>query len=430
MSMRITILAHGSRGDIQPYVALGRALQQAGHQVRLACPVTFEGFVGENGLEFAPLAGDPADLARVLSEEVGASYLRTIPALINYTMPLAVRIIEDCRLACQGADGIIHSFLMSVAGHEAALHLELPDLSALIFGVFSPTTAFPNQMFPGLPLGGAYNRLTHAIFDRLFWQGSRFGYGWLRRKHPRLRPLHGWPFAARSNRRIPRPLPVLYGFSPSLLPRPADWGDHLHMTGYWFLDSPDWQPPAELLAFLEEGPPPVFIGFGSTITSKAKELTQIALEALALSGQRGLLLTGWGGLDQVDRPPSGLSGRGVLAIESAPFDWLFPRMAALVHHGGMGTTADGLRAGKPAVIVPFTTDQPFWGNYLHRLGLSPPPISHKKLTAQRLAAEIRDTIENNELRRRAAVMGQSIQNEDGLGRAVALVERYLESRTP
>jgi len=427
MTLRITILAHGSRGDVQPYVAIGRGLHQAGHRVRLACPVRFEDFVVENGLEFAPLAGDPAELARVLSEKVGTSYLRAIPALLNYSMPLAVQIIEDCRRACQGADGIIHSFLMTVAGHETAVAMDVPDLSALIFGVFSPTSSVPNQMFPGLPLGGPYNRLTHGIFDHLYWQGSRLGYGWLRRKHSHLPPLHHWPFASRPNPLTPRrkflALPVLYGISPSLMPRPADWGDHLHMTGYWFLDNPDWNPPAELLAFLEAGPPPIFIGFGSTITSKAKGMTHIAIKALALTGQRGLLLSGWGGLEQVDLPPS------IMAIESAPFDWLFPRMTALVHHGGMGTTADGLRAGKPAVIVQFTTDQPFWGRHLHRLGLSPAPISQKKLNAERLATAIRDTIENEELGRRVQSMGQSIRSEDGVGRAVALVERYLESGT-
>ncbi len=421
MSFRITILAHGSRGDVQPYVALGRGLQEAGYQVRLACPARFEAFIVENGLEFAPLAGDPTGMARELAEKAGASFLKTIPAMLSYTMPLAVQIVADCRQACQGADGIIHSFLMTVPGHETALAMDLPELSALIFGVFSPTGAFPNPMFPSLPLGSGYNRITHHIFDRSYWHGGRLGYAWLRRKYAHLPALHGWPFAARPKRGNPRPLPVLYGLSPSLLPRPADWGDHLHMTGSWFLDSPDWTPPAKLLAFLEAGPPPIFIGFGSTITSKAKALTRIALEALALTHQRGLLLTGWGGLDQVNLPPS------VLAIESAPFDRLFPHMAALVHHGGMGTTADGLRAGKPAVIVPFTTDQPFWGRHLHRLGLSPAPIPPKKLTAQRLAAGIHDTIENEARRRRVQRMGQSIRAEDGAGRAVALVTRYLAS---
>ena len=119
----------------------------------------------------------------------------------NYTMPLAIQIVEDCGVACQDAGGIIHSFLISVASHEAALAPELPNLFALIFGVFSPATAFPNPMFPGLPLGGVYNRFTHAIFGRLHGQGSRLGYGWLRRQHPHLPPLDGWPFAARPSRR-------------------------------------------------------------------------------------------------------------------------------------------------------------------------------------------------------------------------------------
>lgn len=429
MASRITILAHGSRGDVQPYVALGRGLARAGYQVRLACPARFESFILENDLAFAPLAGDPAILTSDLSDNAGTSYIRTIPAMLKYALPVAAQVFEDCRQACQDADGIIHSFLMSVAGHETALALGVPDLSALIFGVFSPTGTFPNPMFPSLPLGSAYNRLTHIIFDRSYWWGSKLGYGWLRRRYHHLPPLHGWPFTAKSNQfrsqRHLRPVPVLYGFSPSILPQPADWGDHLHLTGYWFLDRPSWSPPAELLCFLESGPPPVFIGFGSTITRKAGPLTRIALEALARSDQRGLLLTGWGGLKQVDIPAGLLANNRVLAIEQTPFDWLFPRMAALVHHGGMGTTAEGLRAGKLAITVPFTADQPFWGKHLHHLGLSPAPLTPRRITADRLATLIQETVANDDMARRVSLVGQSIRAEDGIGRAVALVERYL-----
>ena len=149
------------------------------------------------------------------------------------------------------------------------------------------------------------------------------------------------------------------------------------------------------------------------------ELAQIALAALAQTGQRGLLLSGWGGLAPADLPAN------VFQIESAPFAWLFPRMKALVHHGGVGTTADALRAGVPSVIVPFTADQPYWGRRIQQLGVGPAPIDHRKLTVERLAAAIRAAATDEAMRQRAADLGARLRAEDGVARAVEIVERYL-----
>ncbi len=426
MNKQLVILAHGSRGDIQPYVALGRALKDTGCRVKVACPGRFESFVYQNGLDFALLAGDPADIARMLTDQVGSSYLRAIPAMLKYTLPLARRIMDDTLEACQDADAIIHSFLMSIAGHEVALALGIPDISALIFPVFSPTAAFPNPMFPALPLGGRYNRLTHQVFDRFYWWASILGFGWLRRKDKQLPTLHAWPFSSRAKPGKRKPVPVMYGLSPTVLKRPGDWPAHLQMTGYWFLDQPDYRPPAELQEFLDAGPPPVFLGFGSNVTRRAREVTGIAIAALERSGQRGLLLTGWGGLDQTALPREMVVAKRLMAIDSAPFDWLFPRMAALVHHGGMGTTSAGLRAGVPAALVPFTADQPFWARQLHEMGLSPAPIPGKKLDVSRLAEAISDLVTDGARRQRVEAIGREIQAEDGLSRAVALVKDLIQ----
>lgn len=412
--MHITILAHGSRGDIQPYVALATGLSRAGHGVRLACPRRFENMVRRHGIEFAPLAGDPTELAKKLSDEVGTNYLKAIRALLAYTLPLAPAVLKDTYRACQDTDGIVHSFIMTNAGHEVAVALNIPEISALIFAVFSPTADFPNPMFPDLKLGSIYNKLTHYLFDFLFWMGSRLGYAWIRRQEQGLPELSGWPFS----RRTKPPVPIIYGISPELLPQPKDWPSNRLVKGYWFLDSsPGWSPSPDLLSFFEAGPPPVFIGFGSTVTVEAERLTGIALEALEMTGQRGLLLTGWGSMAK--RPLS----RDVMVIDEAPFDRLFPRMISLVHHGGMGTTAAGLRAGLPAVTIPFTADQPFWGRRLHQLGLGPPPIPYKRLNAERLARAIRTTIENRDMRRRTAELGAKLKAEDGLQSTVQFIEQ-------
>jgi sterol 3beta-glucosyltransferase len=416
--MRITILAHGSRGDVQPYVALGVGLQRAGHTVRLAAPRLFESFVTEYGLEFATLAGDPTQLMQqaVQRAGTGASLIRSSQAVLEYAIPLAAQVMTDARQACQGADAIIHSFLMTMAGHEIAHRLDRPDFSALVFAIFAPTVAFPNPGFPELPLGPFYNRLTHEIFTQLFWQGGRLAYAWIRRKYPELPRLSAWPFSA-SNK---RPTPILYGFSPHVIPKPSDWGDHVHVTGYWFLEAtPNWQPPVELVEFLETGPPPIYIGFGSVISREARELTEIVLAALEQTGQRGLLLTGWGGLAATDLP------KHVFQIDSVPFDWLFPRMKAIVHHGGMGTTAAALQAGIPSVVVPFTADQPFWGRRVYQLGVGPKPIPHKKLAVQSLTEAIQAAISDQTMRLRAVELGKRLQSENGVAQAVKTIEQYL-----
>jgi UDP:flavonoid glycosyltransferase YjiC (YdhE family) len=336
--------------------------------------------------------------------------------ILDYALPLARQVLADAYQACLGADAIIHSLLMTIAGHQIARELDRPDFSAMVFAVFTPTATFPNPGFPVLPLGGGYNRLTHLMFDQINWRVSQVAYAWLRRQQPELPRLSTWPFSA-ANR---RPTPILYGFSPLVIPKPPDWGHDAHVTGYWFLDTGhDWQPPAALADFLEGGPPPVYIGFGSMISRQAAKLTEVALEALAHTGQRGVLQAGWGGLVTEDLPPD------VFRLDSAPFDWLFPRMAAAVHHGGIGTTSESLRAGIPTTIVPFTADQPFWGRQVYRLGVGPKPIPHRQLTAQNLAETLLAMTTDPAMRRRAAELGQRIRSEDGVTYAVQVMERYL-----
>ena len=194
----------------------------------------------------------------------------------------------------------------------------------------------------------------------------------------------------------------------------------MHVTGYLFLDTqPDWRPAPELQAFLDAGEPPVYVGFGSMAGRNPEQLAGLTIEALARSGQRGLLLTGWGGL-RADQVPD-----HVFVVDSAPHSWLFPRMAAVVHHGGAGTTAEGLRAGVPNVIVPFVFDQPFWGARVKALGLGPAPIPQKKLTADRLAHAIRSAVTDQTMRQRASLCGQAIRAEDGIGNAVNVIRRYF-----
>ncbi len=196
----------------------------------------------------------------------------------------------------------------------------------------------------------------------------------------------------------------------------------MHVVGYWFRPDEPYEPPADLAAFLTDGPPPVYVGFGSMVSRDPAMLTQTVLDALAQAGQRGIILGGWAGLAQSDLPPT------VLRLESVPHDWLFPQVAAVVHHGGVGTTHAGLRAGRPSVIVPFFGDQPFWADRVYALGAGPSPIPRSGLTADTLARAIDQSVSDEPMARRAADIGQQVRGEDGVGEAVALVEAFIAQR--
>jgi sterol 3beta-glucosyltransferase len=214
--------------------------------------------------------------------------------------------------------------------------------------------------------------------------------------------------------------PTLLGVSPLITPPPPDWGDHIHVTGYWFLDAPaDWQPSSALRAFLDAGAPPVYIGFGSMSSRNPQATTQMMIEALKTTGQRGIIHSGWAGLHAEDLPPN------IFLLDYAPHDWLFPRMAAVVHHGGAGTTAAGLRAGIPGMVVSHIGDQPYWGRRLHELGVGAAPLKRHELTADKLADAIRTMTSDRAMQSRAAALGERIRTEDGIGNAVKALRKIL-----
>jgi UDP:flavonoid glycosyltransferase YjiC (YdhE family) len=216
---------------------------------------------------------------------------------------------------------------------------------------------------------------------------------------------------------------VIYAYSPTVVPPAPDWGPLKQVAGYWFLDGGlDYSPSEELAAFLEAGPPPVYVGFGSMVDHDREEMTRLVIEALDRTGQRGIMHSGWSELGSTDLPGS------VLLVEDVPHDWLFPRMAAVIHHGGAGTTASGLRAGVPGIVVAFFGDQFFWGWRIHELGAGPRWIPRKQLTADGLASAIERAVTDEGIRERAAEVGAQIQTEDGVAAAIPLIERYAEDR--
>jgi UDP:flavonoid glycosyltransferase YjiC (YdhE family) len=417
--MRIAIITIGSRGDVQPYIALGQGLIKAGHTVRLATHQDFEVFVKSHGLEFCLIHGNSQEMMgnqerRELSEK--GNFLATL----RYMMKEAERSIsewmEDGLIACQEMDLLIASSVGLTIGLPLAEKYHLPLLQAHLFPV-TPTRAFPSVLLPQtLPnLGGAFNLISSHLIQQLVWLGAR---PILNRARKKILDLPPASFVEPSRAWRSKGFPVLYAFSPSVIPTPADWSADDHITGYWFLDSPaDWTPPPDLLNFLQAGSPPVYIGFGSMGSRDPAETTDLVLQALAKTQQRAILLSGWGGLQKMDLPAS------VLMIDTIPHAWLFPRVAAVVHHGGAGTTGAGLRAGVPSIVIPFTTEQEFWGQRVHDLGVGPAPIPRSKLTVDRLARAIEEAVTNTAMRQLAIELGSKIRVEDGIANAVEIIQR-------
>ncbi len=418
--MHITIVALGSLGDVQPFVALGVGLKAAGYQVRVTAYGLFADFVRRQGLEFAPIAGDPREALESPSgqkwQRSGNDPVKFIRGIRNLaTFEQLRKSLDDTVEACRGTHAILYSVL-GAAGFHVAEMMNIPKLY-LLLQPLTRSRERPSILAPAMPLGGSYNWFTYIFSEQLLWQMVRVPINRWRRESLKLKPLPlRGPFDALYRNHVP----FIYGFSRYVVPRPSDWPPEHHITGYWFLnDASAWSPPTGLIDFLAREPQPIYIGFGSMSGRIARRLADLTIEAVSLSNQRAVLLGGWASAHARDLPDH------IYAIESAPHDWLFPRMAAVVHHGGAGTTAAGLRAGIPAVITPFIGDQPYWGQRVHALGVGPKPIMQKELTTQRLADAITRATTDEQIQQRAAALGEKIRAENGVVRAVELVGQYV-----
>jgi len=413
--VKIAILTAGTRGDTQPYIALGVALQQMGHAVRLATHENFAGFVQSFGLEFYPVTGDVSQVAGSESMSLARGSDNPLKLALSFRQLKAYGLAmqPDFYHACQDVDVIVYHPGPAI-GYFAGQQLGIPSILATPFPM-TPTAEYPALMFYNGPrLGRAANRLTHRIFERILWTTSAATIKQFWKKEFGRAPENfGNPFP----RQTTPAMPTLVACSQAVFPRPADWPQGVYNTGYWFLDEePGWQPPVELLHFLQGGRPPVYVGFGSIgDPAAAEQTTRLVIEALQLAGQRGVLATGWSGMTKLDSLP-----QEIFVLESAPHAWLFPRMAAVVHHGGAGTTAAGLRAGVPSVVIPSGLDQFAWARRLLELGAAPPAVPRKSLTAEGLAAAIRSSLRPG-IVAQARLLGEQIRSENGAQQAAQMI---------
>ncbi len=420
--MNILILTFGSRGDVQPYVALGKGLQSVGHAVTICTSSQFESFIVEHGLNYGYMTNE---LLKLMDSEAGRDamenttniweWVKTVRKLYQQVAPLQRQMLQDSWQVTQSLqpDLILYHPKAFGAPHFAE-KLNIPVMTAVLQPTYVPTAEFPGAGFPNWKLGGWYNRLSYSLILGITKASiGKFVKEW--------RATHELPPLSRGidvlHTQDGKAIPVLHGHSPHVVPTPKDWPNTAVATGYWFLDRIDtWQPPRELQAFLDAGDPPIYVGFGSISGRNPQRLTQLIIEGLQQAGVRGILATGWGGLSATSLPDT------IFKIEQAPHDWLFPRMAAVVHHGGAGTTAAGLRAGRPTLICPFFGDQPFWGKRVHALGVGCAPIPQKQLTAEKLATALRELITTPSYQHNAEILGEQLRQEDGVAQAVRFIE--------
>ncbi|TQM45139.1 glycosyltransferase [Pseudonocardia cypriaca] len=400
--MRVLIAALGSRGDVAPFVGLGQRLATAGHEVTVAAHTEFAPLVRSGGLGFAGVAGD----ARSISDFPRG--WRSSPRFLAEQARRMTRYLEDAAVdllaAARHADVLLVN-LTAMFGYEIADGLGIPGMGVYCQPV-EPTGAFPPIfLHSARSLGSLGNRVAGRVA-----LASLTPY---HRAAARVRAELGSPPRSRrdrARRRREQRWPVLHGYSAHVLPRPADWRQGLEVVGYWPAHQPaGWSPPADLMDFLDAGPAPVFIGFGSMAAGQDGWLSETVAEAVRRAGVRAVVQAGWAGLES--------AGPDVLTIGDVPHSWLFPQMAAVVHHGGAGTTGAAFIAGTPSVAVPVYADQPLWGERIRALGAGPAPLPFTALTAQTLAERIRD-LQTGRHRTAAAEIGRRVRTEDGAARVV------------
>ncbi|WP_455274445.1 glycosyltransferase [Rhizobium herbae] len=409
--MRVAIHTLGTRGDVQPYVALALGLQARGHEVQIAAPVQFEGFVRGNNLSFVPLPGDflalldtPEGKAAVAGGKGFGAGLK----LLKHVKPMMGRLFDEEWKAVRAfAPGLIVYHPKSIAAPLMAKALEIPYVLASPLPGFTPTSAFPSPLLPFSSLG-PLNRLSHVLATH----GAALLFrGVLREWQAGIPVLAGKHWSNSSSG-------TLYAYSPHVLPLPHDWGADVLVSGYWFLDDKHWAMPPSLNHFLQAGDKPIYVGFGSMPGIEPEKLAAIAIDALLKAGKRGLLAVGAGAI-QISSVPSHIH-----VITSAPHDQLFNHVSGAVHHGGAGTTAAAIRAGIPSGICPFFGDQPFWARRVVELGIGPQPLDRKTVTVESFARAL-VAMDQFIMRKNADILGAKVRAEDGVGAAV----RFLEAKT-
>ncbi|KAF7889829.1 uncharacterized protein EAF02_002244 [Botrytis sinoallii] len=427
-SLNIVIQIVGSRGDVQPFIALGQELKASGHRIRIATHGNFKDFVESSELEFFPIGGDPAGLMAYMVKN--PSIIPNFDTLrsgdIGRKRKMIYTMLNGCWESCimpdptTGipfvADAIIAN-PPSFAHIHCAQALSIP-LHLMFTMPWSPTRAFPHPL-ANIQNGDAdprtANYLSYGLVDMMTWQGLSDVINLWRKKALNLEPV---PAMAGMGLAEALKIPFTYCWSPALIPKPVDWPSYIDVCGFFFREETPYTPDRELAEFLKSGPMPIYIGFGSIVMEDAAKMTEIILEATRACGVRAIVSKGWSKLGTNRSDPN------VLFIGDCPHEWLFKNVSIVIHHGGAGTTACGLLNGRPTSIIPFFGDQPFWADMVAAAGAGPRPIHFKTLDSAKLTAAIR-ICQAPETGRAAALIAARMKDERGVKEAANSFHRNL-----
>lgn len=419
--MRILLIAFGTRGDVQPTVAIGKALKAQGHEVSIFTSINFDSWVRKYGLNFFPCN---IDVQKMMQEgegqdwaEYGCNPIFQAKLMRKMIDREGWSLSNELWQVCQGMDILISSFtsntyVASIAEKLGIKHISLmfqPSLIATRSGAALPKSPFPaktniiNYLFSRVLIEPAYWYLYGGLTNRL------------RKELLGLPLLNEREYMKRAKKTL-----TLHTYSSKIVPQPLDWPSNFYTTGYCFLDEDnEWQAPTELKEFLDTDQVVISVGFGSMTGRNREHFSKQVLEAIEKVGCKAILLSGWSGIKNTK------VARQIFEINNVPHTWLFPKVKAVVHHGGAGTTAAGLKAGKPTVIVPHLGDQPFWGERIVQLGLGPKPIARPKLTTTKLAEAIRQAINDHQIEQNAKIFAKELEKEDGLKQTIKLIEKNI-----
>lgn len=441
--LNIVIMVIGSRGDIQPFLKIGKVLREEyGHKVRIATHPAFREFIEKDtGLEFFSVGGDPSELMAFMVKNPGMiPKLETVKAGdIGRRRASMAEMFQGFWRACISATdnekdtrnlkmmGEKQPFIADaiIANPPSFAHIHCAEalgipLHLMFTFPYTPTQAFPHPLATIKKSNvdpGYTNFISYPLVEMMVWQGLGDLVNDFRSKTLGLDPVSTlWAPGSTYRPHVP----FTYMWSPGLIPKPEDWGEEIDISGFVFLDlASSFTPPEDLVEFLGAGEMPIYIGFGSIVVDDPDHFTEMIFEAVKLAGVRALVSKGWGGLGQDNVPEN------IYMLENTPHDWLFPRIRACIIHGGAGTTAIALKCGKPTMVVPFFGDQYFWGTMIGNARAGPMPIPYKKLTVETLAEGIEFCL-TEEAQTAVDKIAKSIELEgDGAKNAVRAFHSHL-----
>ena len=413
--MRLAVIAIGTRGDVEPHAALCAGLRRAGFDARLCAPQDMAPFLDELGIpfdsipvSFRHLCGTGEGGALLGSGDNGLGFLKRLHRLAKHA---AEQTIAGIRAACDRADAVCYSPLGLPARYFAA-ERGIPAFATALQPL-GRTGEIPHPML-GLPHWSPsfINACSYRLMEQLFWQVAR----------PLLQShlSHRLTLRGDFNELYRHPRPLLFGYSAHVVARPRDWKPWMHATGYWTGLHCVWRPPAGLEDFLNEGPA-ICIGFGSMNTGRIDRIMVETLEAVRASRRRAVVLTGW---SDYSGSADGRDG-DLFFAKAVPHAWLFPRVTAVISHGGAGTIAAALRSAIPSIVLPFFFDQGFWGRWLAYRGLGPPPLPFRRLHAKALAGALDQATQCQGIQSRLRVLAAKLREEDGVSCAVSILSEAL-----